>query len=123
MSAWTSLSPPMRGPSATSALECLYDNARTQVLGWEAGRVLWHPVFEDFARYWGFTPRACQPYRAKTKGKTESGVKYVKRNALVGRRFGSWSGLNDWLAEWTAWPMSASMAPPTSARSTGLPGR
>jgi transposase len=72
------------------------------VLGREAGRVLWHPVFEDFTRYWGFTPRACQPYRAQTKGKTESGVKYVKRNALAGRRFGSWSGLNDWLLEWMA---------------------
>jgi len=24
----------------------------------------------------GFTPRACQPYRARTKGKVESGVKY-----------------------------------------------
>jgi transposase len=43
--------------------------------------VLWHPVWEDFARRYGFTPRACQPYRAKTKGKVESGVKYVKRNA------------------------------------------
>jgi hypothetical protein len=29
-------------------LECLYDNARTQVLRPEAGRVLWHPVFEDW---------------------------------------------------------------------------
>jgi transposase len=81
-------------------LQCLYDNARTQVLGRTAGQVVWHPVFEDFARYWGFTPRACQPYRAQTKGKTESGVKYVKRNALAGRRFGSWDGLNAWLAEW-----------------------
>ena len=47
---------------------------------------------EDFARYYGFTPRACQPYRPQTKGKVESGVKYVKRNALAGRRFGSWDG-------------------------------
>jgi transposase len=34
-------------------LECLYDNPRTQVLGRSAGAVLWHPVFEDFARYYG----------------------------------------------------------------------
>lgn len=81
-------------------LECLYDNPRTLVLGRRDGRVCWHPVFEDFARYYGFTPRACQPYRAQTKGKTESGVKYVKRNALAGRRFGSWDGLNRWLEEW-----------------------
>jgi transposase len=31
-------------------------------------------ALEDFARYYGFTPRACQPYRARTKGKVESGV-------------------------------------------------
>lgn len=82
-------------------LECLYDNPRTLVLGRRERHVLWHPVFEDFARTYGFTPRACQPYRAQTKGKVESGVKYVKRNALAGRRFGSWDALNAWLEEWT----------------------
>jgi transposase len=30
-----------------------------------------------FARYWGFRPRACAPYRARTKGKDENGVGYV----------------------------------------------
>jgi hypothetical protein len=49
-------------------LSCLYDNPRTITLGRSAGQVLWHPRFEDFARYYGFTPRACQPYRARTKG-------------------------------------------------------
>ena len=81
-------------------LSCLYDNPRTQVLGRREGHVLWHPAFDDFARYYGFTPRACQPYRARTKGKVESGVKYVKRNALAGRRFASWEALNAWLEEW-----------------------
>lgn len=83
-------------------LECLYDNPRTLVLGRREGRVLWHPVVEDFARYYGVTPRACRPYRARTKGKVESGVKYVKRNALAGRRFPSWEALNAWLLEWSA---------------------
>ena len=81
-------------------LHCLYDNPRTLVLGRSEGKVLWHPVFEDFARHWGFNPRACQPYRAQTKGKIESGVKYVKRNALAGRRFNSWEELNGWLLTW-----------------------
>lgn len=81
-------------------LTCLYDNPRTLVLGRTEGKVLWHPVFEDFARYYGFTPRACQPYRARTKGKVESGVKYVKRNALAGRRFACWEDLNAWLEQW-----------------------
>jgi hypothetical protein len=83
-------------------LSCLYDNPRTITLGRSAGQVLWHPRFEDFARYYGFTPRACQPYRARTKGKVESGVKYVKRNALAGRRFASWAALEAWLEEWAA---------------------
>jgi transposase len=82
-------------------LTCLYDNPRTLVLGRRENKVLWHPQGEDFARYYGFTPRACQPYRARTKGKVESGVKYVKRNALAGRRFRSWEDLNDWLERWS----------------------
>jgi transposase len=82
-------------------LTCLYDNPRTLVLGRSENRVVWHPWFEDFARYYGFTPHACQPYRARTKGKVESGVKYVKRNALAGRRFSSWEELNDWLERWS----------------------
>jgi transposase len=82
-------------------LGCLYDNPRTLVLGRREHKVLWHPLFEDFARYYGFTPHACQPYRARTKGKVESGVKYVKRNALAGRRFRSWDDLNAWLERWS----------------------
>ena len=69
-------------------------------MGRREGRVLWHPLWEDFARRYGFTPRARQPYQAQTKGKVESGVKYVKRDALAGRRFGSWEALNAWLQEW-----------------------
>jgi transposase len=80
---------------------CLYDNPRTLVLGRSENKVLWHPLFEDFARYYGFTPRACQPYRPRTKGKVENGVKYVKRNALAGRRFSSWEDLNGWLERWS----------------------
>ncbi len=82
-------------------LTCLYDNPRNLVLGRRENKVLWHPQFEDFARYYAFTPRACQPYRARTKGKVESGVKYVKRNALAGRRFASWEDLNAWLERWS----------------------
>src|SRR5437660_12934267 len=35
------------------------------------------------------------------QGKVESGVKYVKRNALAGRRFSSWEELNGWLERWS----------------------
>jgi transposase len=82
--------------------EVLGDNARCLVLGRDraAQTVTFHPAYVAFCRDWGVQPRACQPYRARTKGKTESGVKYVKRNAIAGRRFDSFAHLEAHLAEW-----------------------
>jgi transposase len=62
--------------------------------------VIFNERFLAFARYWGFIPRACAPYRARTKGKDESGVKYVKRNAIAGHSFASWEELQAHLAWW-----------------------
>ncbi len=42
----------------------------------------------------------CWPYRARTKGKVESGVKYVKRNFLAGKSFESLEHLNQELIQW-----------------------
>jgi transposase len=84
--------------------DLLYDNPKTVVLkrDTEGRHVEWNPVFRDFADYYGFRPKLCRPYRARTKGKVESGIKYVKRNALIGRSFLSWDHLNAWLLEWAA---------------------
>ena len=46
----------------------------------------WNTTFKAFADFWGFEPRLCRAYRAQTKGKVESGVKYFTRNFLAGRR-------------------------------------
>jgi transposase len=78
----------------------LYDRMRTVVLGTAAGRPRLNPTFESFAAYWSFTPRLCQPYRAQTKGKVESGVKYVKRNFVPGRTFRDIDDFNAQLAAW-----------------------
>ncbi len=43
---------------------------------------------------------ACAPYRARTKGKDERGVGYVKRNAVAGRRFASWGAFVAHLEQW-----------------------
>lgn len=84
--------------------EILYDRMKTVWLGTdERGEVIWHPVFLDFARYWGFKPRLCRPYRAQTKGKIESGVKYVRRNfvcGLLGREPACLADFNSELREW-----------------------
>jgi len=85
--------------------EILYDRMKTVWIETdERGEIVWHPVFLDFARYWGFTPRLCRPYRAQTKGKVESGVKYVRRNflcGLQGRAPAALDDLNAQLREWT----------------------
>jgi hypothetical protein len=44
----------------------------------------------------------CAAYRAQTKGKVESGVKYVKRNFLPGRRFTDIIDVQEQLDDWTA---------------------
>jgi hypothetical protein len=63
--------------------------------------VVFNEKFKAFAKHWGFRPRACAPYRARTKGKTENGVGYVKRNAIAGRSFPSWEALEAHLEAWT----------------------
>ena len=81
----------------------LYDNPRTIVLAKDesSGWVKWNAKFKDRMDFYGVTLRLCRYYRAQTKGKVESGVKYVKRNALVGRRFGDLTELNAWLLQWS----------------------
>jgi transposase len=80
----------------------LGDNARALVLGRDraTGTVTFHPAYLAFCRDWDVQPRACAPYRARSKGKVESGVKYVKRNALAGRAFASFAALEAHLAGW-----------------------
>ena len=82
--------------------EALMDNARALVDAHDAAtrEVRFNERLLAFARYWGFRPRACAPYRARTKGKDERGVGYVKGNAVAGHRFDSWAGLEAHLSWW-----------------------
>lgn len=42
-----------------------------------------HAGFLDYAKHAGFLPRLCQPYRARTKGKVERFVGYLKGSFWV----------------------------------------
>jgi len=67
-------------------LEVLYDNMKTVVLDRNTyGRGLhrFHPGFLDYAKHSGFLPRLCLPYRAKTKGKVERFIGYLKRSFWI----------------------------------------
>ena len=60
-----------------------------------------NPRFVDVAAHYGFTPKACRPYRARTKGKTERMVHYVKHHFFVRyRAFESVAHLNQQLEQW-----------------------
>lgn len=85
------------------AEEVLLDNARALILHHDAAsrEVVLHPRLHAFAKHWDFRVRACAPYRARTKGKDERGVSYVKRNAIAGRAFASFSALEAHLERWT----------------------
>jgi transposase len=83
--------------------EVLFDNDRGLVVRHDRAtrEVEFNARLHAFARHWRFRPRACAPYRARTKGKDERGVGYVKKNAVAGRRFASWSAFEAHLDAWT----------------------
>ena len=58
--------------------ELLFDQMKaviTRDLRLEGGALVRNAEFLRFAHHWGFTPRACRPYRAQTKGKVERPVR------------------------------------------------
>jgi transposase len=55
-----------------------------------------------FCRHYGITPRVCRPYRAKTKGKVERPIRYLRESFLYGRTFVSDADLNAQVEHWLA---------------------
>ncbi len=83
--------------------EVLMDNARALVKrhDLETRDVTFNERLASFASYWRFKARACAPYRARTKGKDERSVGYVKRNGIAGRKFESWEEMSSHLHQWS----------------------
>jgi len=80
----------------------LYDNLGSVVLKrkYPSTASDFHPAFIDLRDHFAFTARLCRPYRAKTKGKVERTIRYVKDNFLYGREFNSLDELNLRAQEW-----------------------
>ena len=80
---------------------CSYDNAKVVILGRDQDQQpVWNQRMQDFVLMVGFDVRLCRPYRAQTKGKTESGVKHVKGNMAPSIRFSDDADLNRQALEW-----------------------
>ena len=83
--------------------ELLFDQMKAVIVKDErsaGGRITENAEFLRFAHHWDFRVRACRPYRAKTKGKVERPVSYVRSSFFYGRTFTSDSDLNAQAQHW-----------------------
>ena len=99
----------MRGLEAAFAhlrgipAEILFDQMKAVIVEdgrVDGGKVVENPEFLRFAVHWGFRIRACRPYRARTKGKVERQVGYVRKSFFYGRDFASDADLNARALRW-----------------------
>ena len=81
--------------------ELLYDRMKTAVIrDGERDGIVYNRALIDLARHYGFHPKACQPYRAKTKGKVERPFRYIREDFFLARSFRNLTDLNDQLRRW-----------------------
>ena len=81
--------------------EILYDRMKTAVTGeGERDGIVYNRALIDLARHYSFYPKACQPYRAKTKGKVERPFRYIREDFFLARSFRNLADLNDQLRRW-----------------------
>jgi transposase len=82
-------------------IEILYDRMKTAVTGEDdQGHIIYNRSLLALARHYRFQPRACRPYRAKTKGKVERPFSYIRQDFFLGRSFRNLDDLNAQLAGW-----------------------
>jgi transposase len=85
--------------------ELLFDQMRAVVVEDDRlnnGALVMNAEFLRFASHWDFRPRACRPYRAKTKGKVERPIRYVRESFFYGRTFLNDADLNAQAERWLA---------------------
>jgi transposase len=82
-------------------IEILYDRMKTAVTGEDGdGHIVYNGSLLSLARHYGFLPKACRPYRAKTKGKVERPFSYIRQDFFLARTFRNLDDLNTQLADW-----------------------
>jgi transposase len=82
-------------------IEILYDRMKTAVTGEDdVGHVIYNRSLLALAQHYGFHPKACRPYRAKTKGKVERPFGYIRQDFFLARTFRNLDDLNGQLDDW-----------------------
>jgi hypothetical protein len=93
-------------------VELLFDQLKAVIIDDErasGGKLLENLEFARFAAHWGFRIRACRPYRARTKGKVERPVGYVRESFFYGREFLNDADLNAQALSWITQTANARM--------------
>ena len=80
--------------------ECVYDQTKLVVIHEEFREIRYNEEFYHYATSVRFDLRVCEGYDPESKGKVESGVKYVKGDFFYGEEFTSRSDLNIRLSSW-----------------------
>ena len=83
--------------------ELLFDQMKAVIIEDEraiGGKLLENAEFMRFAAHSDFRIRACRPYRAKTKGKVERPISYVRESFFYGRHFLNDADLNAQALSW-----------------------
>ena len=86
--------------------EILYDRMKTVVdrevphNGPQDSHIVYNRTLVEFARHYGYLPKACRAYRAKTKGKVERPFRYIREDFFLGRSFRNCDDLNGQFRQW-----------------------
>jgi len=81
--------------------QVLYDRMKTAVIGESAeGVVSYNASLVALLDHYDAVPRACRPYRAKTKGKVERPYRYIRQDFFLARRFRDLEDLNGQFDAW-----------------------
>jgi transposase len=81
--------------------EILHDRMKTAMIGEDdQAHIVYNRALIEFAGHYGFCPKACRPYRAKTKGKVERPFRYIREDFYLARAFRNLDDLNAQLAHW-----------------------
>ncbi|UMA67401.1 IS21 family transposase (plasmid) [Roseivivax marinus] len=79
----------------------LYDRMKTAVISEDVeGVVAYNSSLVALLTHYGALPRACRPYRAKTKGKVERPYRYVRQDFFLARKFRDMDDLNAQFDDW-----------------------
>jgi len=76
------------------------DNLKAAILKANFYEPIYQELYKNFAHHYGFHPLPCRIRRPNDKGKVESGIKYVKHNFFLGRKFSGEKDLKERLFKW-----------------------